>query len=77
MNDGNERARMDMERNLDDNHRDREIEELKRRLNLAEQQLAQRPKAQWPRAVKFGLAFVVGLFLLLTLVGVIQFISAW
>lgn len=66
-----------MERNLNDNQRDREIEELKRRLNLAEQQLAQRPKAQLPQAVKFGIAFVVGLFLLLTLVGVIQFISAW
>jgi|GEM_PF-1710425 len=66
-----------MERNLDDNQRDREIEELKRRLNLAEQQLAQRPKAQLPRAVKFGIVFIVGLFLLLTLVGVIQFISAW
>ncbi|WP_213509377.1 hypothetical protein [Paenibacillus faecis] len=67
---------MDMERNLNDNQQDREIEELKRRLNLAEQQLAQRPKAQLPRAVKFGIAFLVGLFLLLTLVGVIQFISA-
>lgn len=66
-----------MERNLNDNQQDREIEELKKRLNSVEQQLAQKPKVQLPGAVKFGIVFVVGLFLLLTLVGVIQFISAW
>lgn len=51
-----------------------EIQELKDRLNSVEKQLEKRSKSsQW---IKTGVIIILGIFLLLFLIGVIQFISA-
>ncbi len=50
-----------------------EIQELKDRLNSVEKQLEKRSKSsQW---IKTGVIIILGIFLLLFLIGVIQFIS--
>ncbi|MFD3273641.1 hypothetical protein ACE3MS_26435 [Paenibacillus dendritiformis] len=51
---------------------DKEIEELKRRLTDVEAQLKQRPR----RGSYYALWIIVGIFGLMFLIGLIQFLSA-
>lgn len=50
-----------------------EIQELKDRLNAVEQQLEQRSRASKP--LRTGVIIILVIFLLMTLIGIIQFVS--
>ncbi|MBU5348736.1 MULTISPECIES: hypothetical protein [Paenibacillus] len=50
-----------------------EIQELKDRLNAVEQQLEKRSK--WFKALRTGVIIILVIYLLMTLIGIIQFVS--
>lgn len=51
-----------------------EIQELKDRLNAVEQQLEKRSK--WFKALRTGVIIILVIYLLMTLIGIIQFVSS-
>ncbi|MGG4342837.1 hypothetical protein [Paenibacillus lautus] len=51
-----------------------EIQELKDRLNAVEQELQQRSRGV--KALRTGLIIILVIFLLMTLIGIIQFVSS-
>lgn len=51
-----------------------EIQELKERLNSVEEQLAK--KSNGFKSLKIGIIIVLVIFLLLVLIGILQFVSA-